>query len=171
MVLGLHGPGRVGRRRFFHHEPPIGRLGVFNRAGALFQRRSAGVLDGAWSVVAALDAIAAPTCVASSSSHERLRHTLGPTGLLERFDRRIFSAEEVANGEPAPDLFRHAATTLGADPARCAVIEDSRDGVEAARAAGMRAFACGGGVMPPDRLRGPATSVFHALSELSGLLA
>jgi HAD superfamily hydrolase (TIGR01509 family) len=122
-------------------------------------------------VVAALDAIVAPTCVASSSSHERLRHTLGLTGLLDRFDGRIFSAEEVANGKPAPDLFLHAAATLGADPARCAVIEDSHYGVEAARAAGMRAFAYGGGVTPADRLRGPATTVFHEMRELPGLLA
>lgn len=122
-------------------------------------------------VVAALDAIAAPTCVASSSSHERLRHTLGLTGLLDRFDGRIFSAEDVENGKPAPDLFLHAAASVGADPARCAVVEDSRHGVEAARAAGMRAFAYGGGVTPADRLRGPATTVFHEMSELPGLLA
>jgi HAD superfamily hydrolase (TIGR01509 family) len=121
-------------------------------------------------VVAALDAITAPTCVASSSSHERLRHTLGLTGLLDRFDGRIFSAEEVANGKPAPDLFLHAAETLGADPARCAVVEDSRYGVEAARAAGMRAFAYGGGVTPGDRLAGPGTVVFEDMRELPGLL-
>ena len=122
-------------------------------------------------VGAALDAIVAPTCVASSSSHERLRHTLGLTGLLDRFDGRTFSAEEVDNGKPAPDLFLHAAATLGADPARCAVIEDSHYGVEAARAAGMRAFAYGGGVTPADRLRGPATTVFQEMRELPGLLA
>lgn len=122
-------------------------------------------------VVAALDEIATPTCVASSSSHERLRHTLGLTGLLERFDGRIFSAEDVRNGKPAPDLFLHAAATLGADPARCAVIEDSRYGVEAARAAGMRAFGYAGGLTPADRLAGPATTVFDAMHELPGLLS
>jgi HAD superfamily hydrolase (TIGR01509 family) len=122
-------------------------------------------------VIAALDAIAAPTCVASSGTHERLRFSLGLTGLLERFDGRIFSAEEVANGKPAPDLFLHAAATLGADPARCAVIEDSRYGVEAARAAGMRAFGYAGGVTPAERLRGPATTVFHDMDELPGLLS
>jgi HAD superfamily hydrolase (TIGR01509 family) len=121
-------------------------------------------------IVAALDAIAAPTCVASSSSHERLRHTLGLTGLLERFDGRIFSAEEVETGKPAPDLFLHAAATLGAEPGRCAVVEDSRYGVEAARAAGMRAVGYAGGVTPADRLRGAATTVFHDMSELPGLL-
>jgi HAD superfamily hydrolase (TIGR01509 family) len=121
-------------------------------------------------LLAALDAIAAPTCVASSSTHERLRYSLGLTGLLERFDGRIFSTEDVAKGKPAPDLFLHAAVTLGADPARCAVVEDSRYGVEAARAAGMRAFGYAGGVTPAERLRGPATTVFHDMDELPGLL-
>ena len=72
------------------------------------------------------------------------------------------------NGKPAPDLFLHAATTLGADPARCAVVEDSRHGVEAARAAGMRAFAYAGGVTPADRLAGPGTIVFGDMRELPG---
>jgi HAD superfamily hydrolase (TIGR01509 family) len=122
-------------------------------------------------VIEALDGIPAPTCVASSSSHERLRHTLGLTGLLERFDGRIFSADDVRNGKPAPDLFLHAAATLGADPARCAVVEDSRYGVEAARAAGMRAFGYAGGLTAADRLAGPATTVFDDMRELPALLA
>jgi HAD superfamily hydrolase (TIGR01509 family) len=122
-------------------------------------------------IVAALDAIADPTCVASSSSHERLRHTLGLTGLLERFDGRIFSAEEVEHGKPAPDLFLHAAATIGADPARCAVVEDSRHGVDAARAAGMWVFAYAGGVTSAERLAGPGTVVFSEMHELPALLA
>jgi HAD superfamily hydrolase (TIGR01509 family) len=122
-------------------------------------------------VVEALDAISTPTCVASSSSHERLRFTLGLTGLLDRFDGRIFSAADVANGKPAPDLFLHAAAALGADPARCAVVEDSVYGVEAARAAGMRAFGYAGGLTPAERLAGPRTTVFDDMRELPGLLA
>lgn len=139
--------------------------------GALYREAFEAELAPVDGVVAALDEIATPTCVASSSSHERLRHTLGLTGLLERFDGRIFSAEDVRNGKPAPDLFLHAAATLGADPARCAVIEDSRYGVEAARAAGMRAFGYAGGLTPADRLAGPATTVFDAMHELPGLLS
>jgi len=122
-------------------------------------------------VVEALDAIAAATCVASSSGHERLRHTLGLTGLLERFGGRIFSAEDVRRGKPAPDLFLHAAAALGVDPARCAVVEDSRYGVEAARAAGMQAFGYAGGLTPADRLAGPATVVFEDMRALPVLLS
>jgi HAD superfamily hydrolase (TIGR01509 family) len=120
--------------------------------------------------VDALERIGAPTCVASSSSHERLRRTLGLTGLYERFAGRIFSAADVANGKPAPDLFLYAATTLGADPARCAVVEDSVFGLQAARAAGMTAFGYAGGVTPPERLEGPATTVFADMRDLPALL-
>lgn len=88
----------------------------------------------------ALDAITLPTCVASSGSHAKMRHTLGRTGLYERFAGRIHSATEVARGKPAPDLFLHAARRMGVAPSACAVVEDSEPGVQAARAAWMRAF-------------------------------
>jgi HAD superfamily hydrolase (TIGR01509 family) len=121
-------------------------------------------------VVEALDAIDLPTCVASSGTHEKMRFTLGLTGLLERFDGRVFSASEVARGKPAPDLFLHAAARMGADPAACAVVEDSRYGVEAARAAGMRALGYAGGLTPRERLEGPATVVFEDMRRLPSLL-
>ena len=123
-----------------------------------------GVLD-------ALDQIAVPTCVASSGSHDKLRFTLGHTGLYERFEGRIFSGYEVANGKPAPDLFLHAAARMGAGPARCAVVEDSLYGVLAARAAGMRVFGYVGGLTSADRLEGEATVVFEDMRELPRLLA
>ncbi len=53
------------------------------------------------------------TCVASSGSHDRMRLTLGTTGLRPRFEGRIFSADEVARGKPAPDLFLFAARQRG----------------------------------------------------------
>jgi HAD superfamily hydrolase (TIGR01509 family) len=121
-------------------------------------------------VVEALDRIALPTCVASSATHEHLRYTLSLTGLYERFAGRIFSADDVAAGKPAPDLFLHAASEIGADPAGCVVVEDSRPGVEAARAAGMRALAFAGGLTPAERLQGPGTVVFDDMRELPGLL-
>ena len=103
-------------------------------------------------VVAALDAIPIPVCVASSGTHERMRFTLGMTGLYDRFDGRIFSVEEVANGKPAPDVFLYAATKMDVKPDRCAVIEDSASGVTAALAAGMAVFAFAGGVTGPARV-------------------
>ena len=57
----------------------------------------------------------------------------------------IYSAEQVPRGKPEPDLFLHAARAVGADPACCLVIEDSANGVKAARAAGMRVWGFLGG--------------------------
>jgi HAD superfamily hydrolase (TIGR01509 family) len=122
-------------------------------------------------VVEALDQITLPTCVASSGSHDKLRFTLGHTGLYERFEGRIFSGYEVANGKPAPDLFLHAAARMGAEPARCAVVEDTRYGVQAARAAGMRAFGYAGGLTPPHWLEDHGAVVFEDMRELPRLLA
>jgi len=112
-------------------------------------------------VVDALDQITTATCVASSGSHDKIRRSLRLTNLYERFEGQIFSASDVANGKPAPDLFLHAAARLGVQPARCAVVEDSRYGVEAARAAGMAVFGYAGGVTPANWLEGPGTIVFH----------
>jgi HAD superfamily hydrolase (TIGR01509 family) len=122
-------------------------------------------------ILEVLDQLTVPTCVASSGSHDKLRLTLGHTGLHGRFEGRIFSGYEVANGKPAPDLFLHAASRMGVDPAGCAVVEDSRWGVEAARAAGMRAFGYAGGLTPPDFLEGHGTVVFEDMRDLPALLA
>ena len=119
----------------------------------------------------ALDQIDIRTCVASSGSHEKMRYTLGLTGLYERFAGRIFSVSEIARGKPAPDIFLHAARQMGVAPARCAVVEDSRWGVEAARAAGMRAFGYAGGLTPAERLAGDGTVVFDDMRQLPRLLA
>lgn len=122
-------------------------------------------------ITEALDALALPVCVASSTSHRGLQHTLGLTGLHERFAGRIFSAEDVTRGKPAPDLFLHAAHSLGVEPSRCAVVEDSPYGVAAARAAGMRAYGYCGGLTPAHRLEGPGTTVFDDMRKLPALLA
>ena len=124
-------------------------------------------------IVAALDAVAAaglPSCVASSGGHEKIRRNLATTGLLPRFAGRIFSADDVEHGKPAPDLFLHAAAVMGVAPDRCAVVEDSRPGVAAARAAGMSAFGYGGGVTPAAALEGSRTTVFSDMRDLPALL-
>lgn len=88
----------------------------------------------------AIEAIPAPRCVASSGPHDKIRLNLTITGLIDHFEGRIFSAADVPRGKPHPDLFLHAATSLGTPPTRCVVVEDSVPGVRAAIAAGMRAL-------------------------------
>jgi HAD superfamily hydrolase (TIGR01509 family) len=124
-------------------------------------------------IVEALDEIAAAgirICVASSGGHAKIRRSLELTGLTRYFDDRIFSSADVVHGKPAPDLFLHAADRMGASPARCAVVEDSAFGVEAAIAAGMLAFAYAGGVTTADRLARPGVVVFDGMRELPALL-
>jgi HAD superfamily hydrolase (TIGR01509 family) len=121
-------------------------------------------------VVDALDRITLPSCVASSGPHHKMAVTLRTTGLWERFDGRIFSASEVATGKPAPDLFLHAARQMGFDPASTAVVEDSVPGVEAARAAGMRALAFARGT-DADLLAAAGGETFSDMTELPDLLA
>lgn len=91
-----------------------------------------------------LGRITTPICVASSGRPEKMRVTLGVTGLLPRFEGRIFSALDVARAKPWPDLFLHAAARMGAAPATCVVVEDSPRGVEAGVAAGMRVLGYAG---------------------------
>ena len=121
-------------------------------------------------VVAALDRITMPSCVASSGPHHKMQVTLRRTGLWERFEGRIFSASEVAAGKPAPDLFLLAARAMGFDPAATAVVEDSVPGIEAARAAGMRALAFARHT-DADVLAAAGGEPFHDMAELPGLLA
>ncbi len=141
------------------------------RAARRYRQAFATELTPVDGIVEALDRITAQTCVASSGTHDKMRFTLGMTGLYPRFEGRIFSTTEVANGKPAPDLFLHAATQLGVDPGHCVVVEDSQYGVQAARAAGMRAFVYAGGLTPAERLDGPGTTVFHDMRALPDLIA
>ena len=96
-----------------------------------------------------LDDAGMPFCVASSSSFERIDLALEAMGLTGRF-AHVFSAQQVANGKPAPDLFLLASGQLGAAPEACLVIEDSPFGIEAARAAGMRSAGFVGGAHLQD---------------------
>lgn len=125
---------------------------------------------------AVLDGIVGQTCVASSSTPERLRHTLGLAGLYRRFDPHVFSATMVERGKPAPDLFLFAAQRMAAEPMACVVIEDSLPGVAAAVAAGMTAIGFVGGghcrLGHADRLRQAGASVVvEAMTELLPALA
>ncbi|MFE4970409.1 HAD family hydrolase [Streptomyces sp. NPDC056660] len=124
---------------------------------------------GVAEVLERLAADGVPYCVASSGSHERIRVGHRTTGLDRWFDEsRIFSAQDVGRGKPAPDLFLYAAERMGVAPGRCAVVEDSPLGVQAAVAAGMDVYGFTA-MAPADRLLG-ATRLFSELGHLADLL-
>ena len=117
-----------------------------------------------------LEAAGVPTCVASSGTHERMRRTLGITGLYDRFASRIYSATEVEHGKPAPDLFLHAAGRMRAEPSACVVVEDSVYGVRAGVAAGMTVYGFAGGLTPADELASAGAVTFQAMADLIDVL-
>ena len=98
-------------------------------------------IHGVEAVLDVLDRRKVPYCVGSSGKYQKMRTTLGSSGLLPRLEGKLFSAQDCDQGKPAPDVFLLAARTMGHPPETCIVVEDSVPGVTAARAAGMRVFA------------------------------
>jgi HAD superfamily hydrolase (TIGR01509 family) len=120
------------------------------------------VLDG-------LDADGTTYCLASSGTHRRIHTALTTVGFWDRFEGRIFSSEDVEHGKPAPDLFLHAANSMGVKPDDCVVVEDSPLGVAAANAAGMRVFAFA--AMTDPRKLASATEIFDDMRALPALIS
>ena len=123
-------------------------------------------VDGIMALLDALDAAGIPWGVASNGEHAKMRTTLGRTGLLARSEGRRFSGVEVPRPKPAPDLFLHAAATLGFDPARTIVVEDSPLGVTGAAAAGMTVIGFAEIVAPERLLAAGATVTVTHLNEV-----
>jgi len=122
-----------------------------------------------------LAVLPAPRCVASNSHLDRVRHALSVTQLLPLFDPHVFSASQVAQGKPAPDLFLFAAQQFGAPRENCIVVEDSAVGVAAAVAAGMPVVGfCGSRHCPSGHgeslLAAGCSQVFAGMSDLAAYL-
>jgi len=150
-------------------EPPPAELDLrYQRDINAALAKTVQAIDGIETV---LETLELPYCVASSGSHEKMKMTLGKTGLLRYVEGNVFSTSDVERGKPHPDIYLHAARTMGVnDPARCAVVEDSPIGVTGAVAAGMRVFGFAE-LMPAHRLHeAGAHHVFHRMQDLPALL-
>jgi HAD superfamily hydrolase (TIGR01509 family) len=111
-------------------------------------RRELPLLDGAREAVERL-AARWPLGLASSSNRELIDLVLEVSGLARYFSVTV-SAEEVAHGKPAPDVYLEAARRLSVAPESCAAVEDSRNGIRSAKAAGMHVIAIPNPHFPPD---------------------
>jgi HAD superfamily hydrolase (TIGR01509 family) len=108
-----------------------------------------------------------PLALASSSNRELIVLALELLGVADRF-RATVSSEEVARGKPAPDVYLEAARRLRVDPTRAAAVEDSHNGIRAAKAAGMRAIAIPNRRFPPgDDALAKADLVLETLAGLT----
>jgi HAD superfamily hydrolase (TIGR01509 family) len=167
-MMGMSSPewSRYMHERIGLAEPPeeINRL-VVER---MLERYADGppLLPGAVEAVERLGAVW-PLAVASSSNRELIDAVLRATPLGRLF-RLTVSSEEVARGKPAPDVYLEAARRLGVEPSRCAAVEDSHNGIAAAKAAGMRTLAIPNPRFPPgDEALADADAVLASLDELT----
>ena len=107
-----------------------------------------------------------PKCVGSNGPRHKIVSNLKITNLIHHFDEaHLFSAYDIKKWKPLPDLYLHAAKKMGADPARCVVVEDSVAGVSAARAAGMVVYGYAGD-SDGEKLSAAGAKVIFSMEEM-----
>jgi HAD superfamily hydrolase (TIGR01509 family) len=138
---------------------------VVRRMEARYRERLP-LLPGAREAVERLAAFR-PLGLASSSNRPLIDLAL-ELGDLARFFRETVSSEEVERGKPAPDVYLDACRRLGVEPERAAAVEDSRNGIRSAHAAGLRVVAIPNAEFPPDEdSLALADVVLRSLAELT----
>ena len=138
---------------------------VVRRLEEVYRKRLP-LIDGAHEAVERL-AARWPLGLASSSNREVIDLVLDLSGLA-RFFRVTVSSEEVPRGKPEPDVYLEAARGLGVPPERCAAVEDSRNGILSAKAAGMRVIAIPNHHYPPgEEALALADVTLSSLAELT----
>lgn len=138
----------------------------YEELGAQALRESIRPIPG---VAEALNLLPHRRCVASGSSHEHIRLGLSGAGIFHHFEGSIFSASDVERGKPEPDLFLHAASEMGVEPAQCVVVEDTTAGVKAAVAAGMKVLGFAD-LTPESDLSELGAHTFTSMEQLPHLL-
>ncbi|MEM8790430.1 MAG: HAD family hydrolase [Pseudomonadota bacterium] len=136
-----------------------------------FREHGVAAISGVKAAISRIDTAGIPLCVASSGSIAKMHSSLGSAGLLDRLQDVLFTSDSVERGKPAPDLVLHAAAQMGCSPSNCVVIEDSRTGVRAAIAAGMRTLAyIGASNGPIQEMTALGAEVFDNMTRLPALI-
>jgi HAD superfamily hydrolase (TIGR01509 family) len=149
---------------------PDGWLSNYEQVRADAFREGLRPVAGAAELVQRIRRAGISVCVASQGALRKTALSLQLTGLSHLFaTEAIFSAAQVERGKPFPDLFLHAAAVIGAEPARCVVIEDTPSGARAAVAAGMRVLGFGAD-SDPEALAAAGAEVFMSLGDVPSLL-
>ena len=133
-------------------------------------RKNLKSISGIEDVLDVLERINTPICVGSNGPLNKMEVSLGVTKLKDRFLGRIFSADQVANPKPAPDLYLYCADQMGVRPQHCLVIEDSPRGASAGVAAGMSVFGYTGGGDNSALKKVGCTKTFDTMQEIAAFL-
>ncbi len=141
---------------------------------AQYRQRSAVAFRERLKAVPGIEAVVTnlpyPICVASNGPVSKMTLNLTVTGLLPFFEGKLFSSYDVQRWKPEPDVYLHAARTMGFSPANCVVIEDTPVGVQAAKAAGMTVLSYAGRT-PAELLTQAGAKVFTNMGDVLNLLA
>ncbi|SHH61741.1 HAD family hydrolase [Flavobacterium defluvii] len=121
-------------------------------------------------VVAFIEKLKIPYCVASSGPVEKIRLNLEVAGLLNKFENKIFSSYQINSWKPDPGIFLHAAKEMGFEVKDCIVLEDSKAGVKAGIQGGFKVYGFANGFNNED-LEKEGAVLFHNYEELSKMLA
>lgn len=148
---------------------PIDSKSLIDRFNVLSEGRLETAITAIPGIIEVVTHLPYAKCVASNSGHRHIKMGLEKTGLMAHFTPHIFSAADVARPKPAPDLFLHAANTMGFAPKECVVVEDSPAGVTAAVTAGMKVFGFSD-LTPATVLQQAGAQTFGSMAELPGLL-
>ncbi len=155
------------------HFGPSFDLGAWSAAVSAHFREelSAGIAlkAGAVEILDALDAAGLPRAIATSSSLASVGRSLGPHGLVERFDALI-TRDVQTRGKPHPEPYLMAAEALGVDPVDCLALEDSHNGVRSASAAGMMTVMVPDMLDPTEEMRTLTVRIARDLHEVRELL-
>ena len=122
-------------------------------------------------IVAVIEQLTLPFCVASNGPRSKIEPNLAITGLLHHFQDRIFSAYELQTWKPDPAFYLHVCKAMGAAPERSLVVEDSRFGVRSAVGAGIPVIGYSAGQKAKaTELEGEGAKVIDHMSQLGKLL-
>ena len=137
----------------------------------LFTELAKGVplIEGVLDIINALEAKGIPTGIVSNGSERKMEITLGPHGLFDRFQGRIFSAHTLGVAKPDPELVLIAARQFGADPAKTVFVDDSPSGCKAGHAAGMVTVGFAKDT-DPARLKGVSHHIINRMDDLRELV-
>ena len=133
-------------------------------------RKNLKSISGIEDVLDVLERINTPVCVGSNGPLNKMEVSLGVTKLKDRFLGRIFSADQVENPKPAPDLYLYCADQMGVLPQHCLVIEDSPRGASAGVAAGMSVFGYTGGGDNSVLKKVGCSKTFDTMQEIAAFL-
>jgi len=120
-------------------------------------------------VVAFIDQLKIPYCVASSGPMDKIRLNLEVAGLLDKFEGKMFSSYQINSWKPEPGIFLHAAKEMRFDVKDCIVLEDSKAGVKAGISGGFKVYGFANGFNNED-LKEEGAELFNSYEELRKLL-